>query len=61
MAEIIDFEYGKWTKHYKPPKGVKTERMYGCMAPVEGCLNPSSYGALCVLCNLCGRFEEDEE
>ena len=61
MAEIIDFEYGKWTKHYKPPKGIKTEGCHGCMAPVEDCKNPASYGTLCVLCNLCGRFGEYEE
>lgn len=60
MAEIIDFEYGKWTKHYKPPKGIKTEVFHGCMGTVEDCQNPGSFGVLCVGCNLCGRFGEDE-
>lgn len=61
MSEIIDFEYGKWTKHYKPPKGVKTEVFHGCMGVVEDCQNPSSYGVLCVGCNLCGKFGEEED
>lgn len=61
MSEIVDFEYYKWTKYYKPPKGVETKGFNACMAPVETCANPESYGAKCVLCNMCGRFEEKEE
>ena len=57
---ILDFETEKWIR-MKSPKGLKTEGFNGCMSPVEDCKNPSSYGALCVLCNLCGRFEEDKE
>lgn len=59
MAEILEFETEKWNR-MKTPQGVVTEGCYGCMAPVKDCKNPASYGALCVLCNLCGRFEESE-
>lgn len=61
MGEVIDFECGKWVKHYKSPKWVVTEGCYGCMAPVYNCKNPASYGTLCVLCNQCGRFEYEDE
>ena len=63
MGEVIDFteykNHGRWLKMKSP--NVDTEGFYGCMAPVEDCQNPASYGVLCVLCNLCGRFEESEE
>jgi len=30
-------------------------------APIEGCVNPDTYGAVCVQCNQCGRFDEKKE
>ena len=60
MSNIIDFETAKWNR-YKTPQGVKTEGFNACMAPDETCANLESYGAKCVLCNMCGRFEEKEE
>lgn len=59
---ILNFpkdEDGRWLMR-KSPDGVQTIGNYGCMAPVEDCKNPGSFGVLCVLCNLCGRFEEEE-
>ena len=61
MGELIDFEYGKWTKHYKSPKGVTT---IGCnvdLSITENCANPASFGAICIQCNMCGRFDDESE
>mgnify|MGYP000879917723 CR=1 FL=1 len=30
-------------------------------APIKGCNNPNTYGAICVKCNKCGRFENKKE
>lgn len=30
-------------------------------APDENCVNPDSYGLICVHCNKCGRFDINEE
>jgi hypothetical protein len=30
-------------------------------APADNCVNPDSYGLICVHCNKCGRFEKEAE
>ena len=60
MGEIINMEHERWLR-MKKLDGVQAEGINGCMAPAENCRNPASYGAICVFCNLCGRFKEDEE
>lgn len=60
MGEIIDFESAKW-RVKESPDNVKTEGFYACMSVAETCVNPESNGAICLLCNMCGRFEETEE
>ena len=30
-------------------------------AASEDCVNPDSYGMICVKCNKCGRFDKNEE
>lgn len=32
-----------------------------CMGIVKECVNPDSYGMICVLCNKCGRFDKKEK
>lgn len=60
MGKIIDFETARWNRKVSLDN-VKTEGFYACESPVETCVNPESNGAICVLCNMCGRFEEAEE
>ena len=36
-----------------------TQMFIDC-APVPGCKNPDSYGMICVRCNLCGRFGDEQ-
>ncbi len=31
-----------------------------CKGISENCVNPDSYGYICVLCNQCGRFDENK-
>lgn len=28
--------------------------------PIEECVNPDSFGEICVHCNECGRFDKEE-
>lgn len=59
MAEIISLDEYKWSKQ-KPLDNVETMGCYGCMGVAENCINPGSFGVLCVLCNGCGRFEDED-
>ena len=57
MAEIISLEDYKWEKMGHPD--VDARGFYSCMGVTEDCVNPGSFGVICVHCNGCGRFTED--
>lgn len=37
------------------------EMTFNEIEPIEDCVNPDSFGELCLHCNKCGRFDEDKE
>jgi hypothetical protein len=54
-GKIVNFEE---YKERKRREGL-SEGVQECLDVVEDCKNPDSYGAICVLCNKCGRFGEE--
>jgi len=44
-------------KERKEPKTKKTKFVHICLAVIDGCKNPDSFGEICVWCNECGRFD----
>ena len=35
-----------------------TRLLHLCIGTVKECVNPDSYGCICVRCNKCGRFDK---
>lgn len=62
MSQVVDFkeykDHDRWLK-MEQPKGLRTEGFYACMSISEKCTNSDSFGTVCVLCNQCGRFNEE--
>lgn len=69
MSEIFDFDEArsflaeKRLKEFDKKRGIHTkssEPYFDC-APCENCQNDSSFGAVCIKCNKCGRFNKKEK